>query len=61
MKQKRWSKVGKEMKAKNPALFTGGAGKDSRHFVGGAHRNVADYRRSDVRSEERTAKRGTWE
>ena len=60
MKQKRWTKAGREMKEKNPSMFTGGRGKQ-RHFKGGAHTPDTQYRRSDRRNEERRAQRGDYE
>ncbi len=56
MKQKRWSKKGKELRESNPSFFTGGNGACAQ-FKGGAHRRDIDYKRSDRKQEERNARR----
>lgn len=61
MKEKRWSKAGRELKKSNPSLFTGGSGNTGHRFKGGAHGRDIDYKRSDKRTEERNARRGEWE
>ena len=60
MKDKRWTKAGRELRQSNPSLFTGGSGK-SAPLKGGAHRRDIDYKRSDKRNEERRAQRGDFE
>lgn len=60
MKQKRWTKEGRQYQESHPSLFTGGSGKTP-HLKGGAHRRDIDYKRSDTRNEERNARRGRYE
>lgn len=59
MKQKRYSKLGREMKAKG--LLRGVSGEQPRHFKGGAHTPDTSYRRSDKKREEQRAQRGDYE
>lgn len=61
MKQKRWSKKGKELAKENPSLFTGGNGGTGHQFKGGAHRSDIDYKRSDRKREERDARLGEYD
>ena len=56
MKEKRWTKKGRELKDSNPQLFSASTGPQMR-LKGGAHRRAVDYKRSDHRQEERNAKR----
>lgn len=60
MKQKRWSKAGRELREKNPGLFTGGGGKLP-HMKGGPHRRDIDYKRSDRKREQNDAMRGDYD
>lgn len=57
MRQKRWTKKGKELKKSNPSLFRGGTG-PQRTYKGGAHKSDADYNRADRKAEQRKAQRG---
>lgn len=61
MKDKRWSKKGRELRSSNPSLFTGGSGSTGHRFKGGAHGRDIDYKRSDKRTEERNVRRGEWD
>lgn len=60
MKEKRWTKAGRDMRKSNPSLFTSGGG-SSQPLKGGAHRRDIDYKRSDKRNEERKASRGEFD
>ncbi len=60
MRQKRWTKAGRDFFEQNPNAFSGRVA-PSHHFKGGAHARDVDYKRSDKKADERRAKRGEFE
>jgi len=61
MKQKRMTKRGKELRDRNPGLFSTRSGSDQRHFRNEVHKQDDSYSRSQKRREERRAKYGDWD
>lgn len=55
MRQKRWTKAGKKLKAEKPTLFSAGTGHNPLP-KGGAHKRAVDYDRAKTRQAERKAR-----